>query len=127
MTMQDAIMKIITEQQHQQQEMIMRIVKELRQYPKILTLRRRKKANDNANTDFIPNKVLTTLKTASRMSEPQNTYINPKKLPTANVRAKTPNTIESSKHNKTLRATHTNIGRTLQILTAEYDEVMNKK
>lgn len=124
MAQQEAIMQGLKEHQ----EILLQILAELQQNPKIsITLRRRKRAENNENVDFIPNKVLTTIKTASRMSEPHYTYIVPEKSLVSKVYAKRPNIIEAAKHNKALRAAYTVICRDLKIRAAERDEPLNEQ
>jgi hypothetical protein len=123
MAQQEVIMQILKEQQ----EILMQIMATLRQKPKISILRHIKAAENNENADFIPNKVLTTIKTASRMNEPRYTYLTLEKPPASKVRAKKSNTIEAAKHNKALRAMYIAIGRELKIRAAERDEPLNEK
>ena len=47
--------------------------------------------------------------------------------PSNGLRAKKSNTIETAKYRKQLRNSYINIGRNLQILTAERDELLNEK
>jgi hypothetical protein len=124
MAQQGTIMQILKEQQ----EILMQIRAELQQTPKIpITLRRRKTTEKNTSADFMPTKVLTTLKTASRMNEPYDTYITLEKPPTSKVRSKETNIIETAKRNKELRAMYIAIGRDLKIRAAERDESLNEQ
>ncbi|MDR0470235.1 MAG: hypothetical protein LBH79_00740 [Nitrososphaerota archaeon] len=126
MSPQETIMQLIDQQQKQQREMIIQIIREVQQTPKFSkTLRRRKTEENNDSADFKPNEIRTTLKTANRINEP--TYINSEKKPSKGLHAKKFNTIESAKHRKQLQSSYLNTGRNLQILTAERDGLLNEK
>ena len=62
-------------------------------------------AENSTTSESVPNEVRTTLTTASRMSEPQDTYVPHDEKPPipTETRAKTPNVIEMAKHSGKLR------------------------
>jgi len=101
-------MQFIKELQQQQQDNALQIISALQQQPQnAKPLERTESANSSPNTavESVPNEVRTTLTTANRVSEPQDTFLraDEKSLMPKEKRAIKPNVIKMVKQRRKLR------------------------
>jgi len=107
---QDAAMQTFLKLQQQQQEATRHLIKELQQQPQTAQPPQHietaeNNANINTTNTVVPNEVRTTLTTAKRISEPQDTFVprDEKSLTPKENRTQQPTVIEKANHMEKFR------------------------